>query len=1802
MPSFLVQEKIDVPSYDIIKNDGKTQKKQKITVYNDDTVLEIMNKIAIKEGFDYKYIFAWFQDTGNKILPLSFISDFSLQNPFQLKEFFDKNFVNKEGTRISTGFQSLYHTLIQNVSLTNEIHYCTIFDYLKYYKIKNELNDDEIRKVLKIEPKLFFLGNLKLYWKDLTKEDIQKVKETKYQKRFKEVKELTENNSEITDLFHKDLGSKMIYHNEFQPISLVISNEKDVDSYNLNVIKLFTDFHLCDINNHQIIFAKLYLDETYNSYYKVNKDKISVRKDDTHLMNEDRFVRWTKGIVTSVPNVSNNYLGFKNTLSYKIVDKGNTYFTLLIRETGSIECIFERTGEKILTREFIKEKIKFINDFIRTIINKEKIYHNYELGDIPFLKDKIYGPIDRGVSLLSGHLYYDMKDYRKDILENALHNLISYTRFNRSVENWIHGTYKRVNNYDSIDTKLLVITKFAQDHDDKKHIISLIGEYFGLIEEDASDEYDNWLETRESGNFKMENGIDFMIEGVKSSHIRISIGECANYDEFRRIHHFFNMLMSVYYELIETKKDIFGIFNKKRKQRKRVIEEDLMQSIDNEMMSSEIHGSIEEGIEDIIEESKKSKSKKEDSLFSDLSEESGEEIGLSDMSSAESEVSKKDSKKDSKKSSSKSSESSLSEEFSMDLLDESSGSSGSSTGGGKRMVGGGFDIRSYYLNRMTKNPRYDNELFDFETGKVHKSNKSGEQKYTYARTCSTSLGRQPIAITASELQKIKDDPEHGEGIGYNTAIKVPNREPINGEEIFYICPKYWDVKNEIPKNPMKIDEFKENVAGMDYRSGEGVPVKLKAKDKMNSDKYILVRNEGDYWNNAGDDISRYNIELIENFHPQGYGLPCCNMPRLEKLSRKDKIEVFLELKGKKEWRSGSIIELGTDGKPTKKNLLKPYKVALQNSDKIYEVLRKDIRKKKSTSYISNYVPCNIGQQCHVSQTIKSFFGLSKDSPGPNTGNMGLVRKGIKQTHRSLLTSLCLSLRNSSTDDAVKELIRDILFDVKNHPLIYELGNGSFVNRFKSNIYEIPDDDISEFLSFIKHKKLKGSHFDRYLKQGNKKKFLNGPKNNARLVLHYYNEFSSIKNLERYLLDDKFSIEDSLLTRLLISLSRMKESKTFYAWKKKTKGLKKLGIFVFEEVIDKIKINIPDGDINLNYDECLLFFKKGTIYEPISFKFTDKDYSFIGRSVEELPDKRIHILEKLRKFILEKNIKKNNSLKNIINAQECIRILLELGLDVNTLLYDDYNKIRYIETEKNVFIPVKPSSLEDIDEYKKVYTGKRIIDKNYPIYDDVIQILKKIDSNINKDLYHRYLGEKTGISTRGEWTNRGGMNYHLISVTEIVVHNVSYIPVQKEEYSRKKHMDIISLNNLYDCDKSLVLQSYTNDDRNLFIQKHSYENSFISNLYRKLYILLINEKELKDKILEIKRHDIKLDLHKKLELYPIVKEMSKVSIKVTEKEFFYGCPIVEDDKVLYYNELKDEIKSIENILKYFVVLLVNYSEEDYERFIKIETDLTKLYETLEKNELLFSHEQFLDEEYFEYFHSKSDYANSFNLYNERVPQKSLAKIYGKKHRFKPVIFDKKYPKIVGEKIHKRAVLIKHQLLDITNLDIILYSMKEEFDKPTKEKLLMDMIQLIKENNSAMWVLEEEEMNVQELYEKFMGNKYESLDDIIEDLQKETHEINVPDLFLISHITNKSFVLLSSLYSKMVSHDTFIIINPMSLGTTVEETEMYCFYQNKNYLANIMIGTLMGFPLIDLSNEFQKELKKTYRDLYDFVHKN
>ena len=120
------------------------------------------------------------------------------------------------------------------------------------------------------------------------------------------------------------------------------------------------------------------------------------------------------------------------------------------------------------------------------------------------------------------------------------------------------------------------------------------------------------------------------------------------------------------------------------------------------------------------------------------------------------------------------------------------------------------------------------------------------QKYTYASKCGAQLGRQPIAVTKDELDRINTTDE-GEGVGFSEAVNIAGRDP----NIYYMCPKYWDVKEDRPRDPKRVDEFKEHI----------VNNKARTQEKKDTDKYILERDERGYWDQAGDDISQYKINL-----------------------------------------------------------------------------------------------------------------------------------------------------------------------------------------------------------------------------------------------------------------------------------------------------------------------------------------------------------------------------------------------------------------------------------------------------------------------------------------------------------------------------------------------------------------------------------------------------------------------------------------------------------------------------------------------------------------------------------------------------------------------------------------------------------------------------------------------------------------------------------------------------------------------------------------------------------------------------
>ena len=147
------------------------------------------------------------------------------------------------------------------------------------------------------------------------------------------------------------------------------------------------------------------------------------------------------------------------------------------------------------------------------------------------------------------------------------------------------------------------------------------------------------------------------------------------------------------------------------------------------------------------------------------------------------------------------------------------------------------------------------------------------------------------------------------------------------------------------------------------------------------------RDEGGYWDEAGDDITRYKIELWDNFHPKGFKVPCCRAPRegADAYEKGWKVDVLVDVNGKLEWK------LGTVESSTKKKV----KVIRSGSIETYD--KQLVRRHKDSKYITNSFPCNLGSYGHIHPIIKQLVHQDVGFPLISSeNNVGLVRKGIKR--------------------------------------------------------------------------------------------------------------------------------------------------------------------------------------------------------------------------------------------------------------------------------------------------------------------------------------------------------------------------------------------------------------------------------------------------------------------------------------------------------------------------------------------------------------------------------------------------------------------------------------------------------------------------------------------------------------------------------------------------------------------------------------------------------------------------------------
>ena len=140
------------------------------------------------------------------------------------------------------------------------------------------------------------------------------------------------------------------------------------------------------------------------------------------------------------------------------------------------------------------------------------------------------------------------------------------------------------------------------------------------------------------------------------------------------------------------------------------------------------------------------------------------------------------------------------------------------------------------------------------------------QYNSYVRTCSSSMRKQPVILTDSQLEKINK--QHPNFLREEDVIKYGSN-PKN--QFNYICPRYWCLKNNTIVEPNDLKE----VTGKDGKKelvhptcGKVLP---KGEKKVKPGYYIYEF----YKPKPGKKDYKKYPGLITDSHPDGLCLPCC---------------------------------------------------------------------------------------------------------------------------------------------------------------------------------------------------------------------------------------------------------------------------------------------------------------------------------------------------------------------------------------------------------------------------------------------------------------------------------------------------------------------------------------------------------------------------------------------------------------------------------------------------------------------------------------------------------------------------------------------------------------------------------------------------------------------------------------------------------------------------------------------------------------------------------------------------------------
>ena len=1458
---------------------------------------------------------------------------------------------------------------------------------------------------------------------------------------------------------------------DIRPIHLVYENKRK----NIIIIDLFKIFQEYQLSI-DVPMLKIQTDNYMDSYIKFYKDGINTSYSlsiDKNITSEI-FEKWNKNIYLSDGFSRPKGIDKNNSLTFTIYDKKTLdNIQMILYIDGKIQVYSERFNRlDTFTDNIIQGYLHRCNSILTEI-------NNISIKSLTKLINK---PIRIDISSI-----YEISDYHLLSLKKLFGSFYTQFILLTDDDDKLHLLYRNCDDFENMKYITDTITLCKRKKILEKDIIEILMNRYGLNKTKSKEYLDEWLTVNMNNPIRYREeikNISIIIEKVLDR-IKVSFYGLYNYSSFHECIDNVNRIMNIYKQKrVDKRKDL-----------PEPIEKLFKKTVKNIIITSQ-------QVEPIIGEPEPEGDEPSETPETEVIEHTDEIIDEEDES--EEDESDEDEYED----------------IDDDLL---AGMKGGSFEGGTDESK--YPNSRYYIKRLEmKDPR----LIKYKG----KSSRDG-----YAAKCQAAQDKQPIALTNDELLEIdKKTGFKNLGVSYSKPIKIVGSDR---DDIYYICPKFWDRKHQIPidpkskYHPIEKDEdgnpleWKQFVWSKEYKNTDG-------------DYFILERSgrsagKGDsssYWNKDKDkdNIDKYQVQLIhDDVHPELLALPCCGKKQY-KITKKEVIVLIKDKNGKNIWVNGVI---KSDSELQKLNDIQECKINIgtkKDDTRIFHISQ--IKEKKGhtvSTNISDYTdfPLKEDNFGRVNNIIKDIFYMRPNSPfikkssakkDIEMGHNGFFRKGVIQDSDAFLRcleTLRKPLFNKNRKYSLKYFKTTLLSDIENLSYldIFNIGNGSFVQYFRSEkIYD---------------------------KQSYEKDIISDVKENLKSYI-YSGEPKDHKLLIPLLMKCSEKTNNKLFNTLRINILVLSES------------YEKRG----DEIINtKLKLSEPLGGLTIYEGEpYLLIYQKDDYYESLMYYYNGNEYSNISNIRDDEPIRETDIIYIKNEIAEIKGIKDgvvkilyDNGSNCLISSDECIKYDMSIIYKILTDFingcrdksihnkreiinfedlefimrekfnsnpiegyYDNYNKLVCIlyKKEKSSFkIPlfIKPRNKDDINSFplKKI---KSMDNYSLPL---ILRTYSQIDKYINEiypDKHLLYINDKCKIIV-----NDFNLTIGLFMENGFII-PLKHIKYNESFYKYKK----IKGSSLLSLQINHINPFAIKDQIDTYFHKYNEKNETIYKSFSELYDNIMKNRDIKLIIKKIVNHPIKLNIHKRWDLYDLLKDL------YNEKRYKNLKIFIE---YLLIHDLDDLHK----------ILFQNYSSlKDYKMNMK------------SSDSIVLTMKEYLTESYLELFEKHSEYIRNISYYeysNSNV-NKTLLK---RESIEKPVSSYSKYPNTL-KKIFGKDITIYKNIISEDRNDINIIS--RLLDDVSLERIRGILIDIYSEDDDSF-----------KLHNVILGDIYKDNRELLSSISSKFYKLSLIDYEILSEKLEIGFVLFSNRYSNDFNrYKTHMIIHKSLKDVNESDIKTLCLYED------------------------------------------